>query len=94
MGGAVWAMFGAGLLLRGHLFSLFNSTTGLLSYVFGLFNLGTGLLYVLCRALDIGVAEQAKFATSEYGNVFLMVAGLLNFLLALDAFDLGAGRKS
>lgn len=94
LGGAVWIMFACGMLLRGHLFGLFNSTTGLLSYVFGLFNLGTGLLYLLCRALEIGVTEQARYATSEYGNVFLMVAGLLNYLLALDAFDIRAGRKS
>lgn len=94
LGGAVWLMFLAGLALGGHLYSLFSSTTGLLSYVFGLFDLGTGLLYVVCRAAGIGVVDQAQLATSEYGNVFLMVAGLLNYLLALDAFDIGAGRKS
>jgi hypothetical protein len=94
LGGAVWLMFLTGLWLGGHLYSLFSSTTGLLSYVFGFFNLGTGLLYILCRAAEIGVVDQAHLATSEYGNIFLMVAGLLNFLLALDAFDIGAGRKS
>lgn len=93
LGGAVWVMFIVGMLLRGHLYSLFSSTTGLLSYVFGFFNLGSGLLYVLCRVLNFGVEDQARFATAEYGNVFLMVAGLLNYLLALDAFDLKAGRK-
>ncbi|HEY0077980.1 MAG TPA: DUF6677 family protein [Pyrinomonadaceae bacterium] len=94
LGGAVWTMYALGLLLGGHLFSLFNSTTGLLSYVFGLFNLGAGLLYVASRALEIGAIDQAERATAEYGNVFLMVAGLLNYLLALDAFDIRAGRKS
>lgn len=93
VGGAVWVMFGYGLLMGGHLHSLLGSTTGLLSYVFGLFNVGAGLLYVVCRALGIGTSEQAHLPTSEYGNVFLMVAGLLNYLLALDAFDIGAGRK-
>lgn len=94
LGGAVWLMFFVGLWLGGHLYSMWTSTTGLLSYVFGFFNLGTGLIYVLCRAADIGVVDQAHLPTSEYGNIFLMVAGLLNFLLALDAFDIGAGRKS
>lgn len=94
MGGAVWLMYVLGILLGGHLFSLFSSTTGLLSYVFGFFNLGTGLLYVFCRASNIGALDQAQRATSEYGNVFLMVAGLLNYLLALDAFDVRAGRKA
>ena len=31
--------------------------------------------------------------TYEYGNTFLIVAGLLNFLVVLDAYDIGAGRK-
>ena len=33
-------------------------------------------------------------ATYEYGNTFLIVAGLLNTLAVLDVFDLGRGRKS
>jgi hypothetical protein len=32
-------------------------------------------------------------ATYEYGNTFMIVAGLLNFLVMLDAFDIGMGRK-
>jgi hypothetical protein len=33
-------------------------------------------------------------ATYEYGNTFLIVAGLLNALAVLDVFDIGMGRKS
>ena len=33
-------------------------------------------------------------ATYEYGNAFLIVAGLLNALVILDAFDIAAGRKA
>ena len=29
----------------------------------------------------------------EYGNAFLIVAGLLNMLVVLDAFDVAQGRK-
>ena len=32
-------------------------------------------------------------ASYEYGNTFLMTAGLLNFLVILDAFDIAMGRK-
>ena len=32
-------------------------------------------------------------ATYEYGNTFLIVSGLLNTLVALDAVDLARGRK-
>ena len=32
-------------------------------------------------------------ATWEYGNTFMIVAGLLNSLIVLDAFDIAMGRK-
>ena len=33
-------------------------------------------------------------ATYEYGNTFLIVSGLLNALVVLDAYDLASGRKT
>jgi hypothetical protein len=33
-------------------------------------------------------------ATYEYGNTFLIVAGLLNLLVALDAWDRAMGRRA
>ena len=32
-------------------------------------------------------------ASYEYGNTFVIVAGLLNMLVALDAYDVALGRK-
>ena len=32
-------------------------------------------------------------ASYEYGNTFLIVAGLLNMLVAIDAYDVRLGRK-
>jgi hypothetical protein len=31
--------------------------------------------------------------TYEYGNAFIIVAGLLNMLVVLDVFDIAQGRK-
>ena len=31
--------------------------------------------------------------TYEYGNTFVIVAGLLNMLVVLDVFDIAKGRK-
>jgi hypothetical protein len=31
--------------------------------------------------------------TFEYGNTFLIVSGLLNMLICLDAYDVALGRK-
>jgi hypothetical protein len=33
-------------------------------------------------------------AANEYGNTFTEVAGLLNILIVLDAYDVAVGRKS
>ena len=47
-----------------------------------------------------GFAENFQFGngniesvTFEYGNTFTIVAGLLNFLVVLDAYDIAVGRK-
>ena len=59
-------------------------------------NLGTGALYLVSWLLDYGFKDdpaQAARATYEYGNTFLLIAGLLNYLTMLDAFDIAAGRK-
>jgi hypothetical protein len=96
---AVCGMFLIGLLFGGHLFGLNGGGEGsssLLQLPPMIANLGTGLLYLLCWASNTGfsdAAEFAKLATFEYGNTFLLAAGLLNYLAMLDAFDIAAGRK-
>lgn len=100
LGGAVWAMFLAGMILGGHLFSLGGQEEGasaLLRVPPMIANLGSGVLYIFCWATNKGFAEgaeQAARATYEYGNTLLLVAGLLNYLAMLDAFDIAVGRKS
>jgi len=91
----VYLLYFTGLLLGGHLYGLHNvDEAGLLAYVFGFCDLGAGLVYLISLWGSIGLVDQASRATAEYGNVFIMIAGLLNYLLALDAFDLAARRKS
>lgn len=97
LGGAVWVMFITGLALGGHLFTVSSKEQGLLAVAVQLLpmsaNVGSGLLYLICWITNTGFAEQAHHLTYEYGNTFLLVAGLLNYLAALDAFDIAAGRK-
>jgi len=98
MGGAVWVCFIVGLGMGGHLFDL---TTGqgsspLLQVPPMIANLGSGILYLFEWLRGVGFADdpaQAAKATYEYGNTFLLIAGLLNYLNMLDAFDIAAGRK-
>ncbi len=53
-----------------------------------------GAPYFLARFLGLG-QDPALItrSTFEYGSTFTEVAGLLNILVALDAFDVAAGRK-
>ena len=56
-------------------------------------DLGSGLLYVIGRALDLGHGA-VQIATADYGTKFAVVAGLLNFIAAVDAHNISLGRKS
>ncbi len=100
LGGAVWTCFLGGLLMGGHLFSVGGAEQGfaaLLQIPPTIANVGSGALYLFCWMLSVGFADDpqhAARATFEYGNTFLLVAGLLNYLVMLDAFDISAGRKS
>lgn len=98
MGGAVWLCFFVGLAMGGHLFDLTaaEGSSQLLQVPPMIANLGTGALYIISWLLGTGFADdpqQAARATYEYGNTFLLIAGLLNYLVMLDAFDIAAGRK-
>ncbi len=94
LGGCVFGLFVTGLLLGGHLYRFTDTGAGLLAQVFGLFDLGAGLLYGAAQAAGLGADENAQLTTYEYGNTFLMIAGLVNYLVMLDAFDIKAGRKN
>ncbi len=100
LGGAVWASFLGGLWMGGHLFAVAGTDQGpsaLLQVPPMIANLGAGLLYIFCWLTGAGFADDpihAARATFEYGNTFLLIAGLLNYLAMLDAFDIAAGRKS
>lgn len=94
IGAIVISMFLSGLWLGGHLYGIHNTPEiGLLAYVYGFCNLGMGLIYLICLFANVGLADQAALPTAEYGNVFLIVAGLINYLSMLDTFDIAAGRK-
>ncbi|HKP45732.1 MAG TPA: DUF6677 family protein [Pyrinomonadaceae bacterium] len=100
LGGAVWISFLGGLWMGGHLFTVTGAepgTSSLLQLPPMIANLGSGILYLVSWVFGVGFADDpahAARATYEYGNTFLLTAGLLNYLAMLDAFDISAGRKS
>jgi hypothetical protein len=83
-------MFGFGLWLQGRLFPF--EPSDLLVFLGAIADRGVGLPYALAYFADAG-AGNVIAASYEYGNTFLMTAGLLNFLVILDAFDIAKGRK-
>ena len=83
-------MFAIGLALQGRLFpfELSDPLVGLAAIA----DLGIGLPYFIANALGAGVGE-VRAVTYEYGNAFVMTAGLLNLLVVIDAYDIALGRK-
>jgi hypothetical protein len=87
---ALPAMFAIGLLLHGRVFP-FELSEPLVALAAAA-NLAAGAPWIVSRMLDAG-AGVVTAASYEYGNTFLIVSGLLNALVVLDAFDIGMGRK-
>lgn len=83
-------MFAIGLWLEGRLFPL--DTSQPLVALASIADMGLGLPFLTAKMLGLG-AGRVVAVTFEYGNAFLIVAGLLNFLVMLDAFDIALGRK-
>jgi hypothetical protein len=88
---SIVAMFGIGLALKGKIYS--PNTAELLDMLNFAGNLGTGLLYVIARVFDLGQAS-VQVAIADYGTKFIVVAGLLNIISAVDAHSLATGRKA
>jgi hypothetical protein len=87
---ALPVMFVIGLFLQGRIFPF--QVSDILVMLAALADLGIGLVYFLAWPLGYG-AGKVTAVTYEYGNAFLIVAGLLNLLVILDAYDVARGRK-
>ena len=87
---ALPAMFLAGLLLHGRVFP-FELSEPLVALA-SIANVCAGAPWMIARLLDAG-GGTVTAVTYEYGNCFLIVSGLLNFLVILDAYDIALGRK-
>ena len=55
-------------------------------------DIGIGLPYLVAKAMGVGAGDVVAI-TYEYGNTFVIAAGLLNMLVVLDVFDIDKGRK-
>jgi hypothetical protein len=87
---SIIGMFVVGILMQGKLYS---NAHEILDYLGLAGDLGNGLVFILSRALGLG-AETEQVTTADWGTRFIVVAGMLNIIAAVDAHNLRTGRKS
>lgn len=88
---SIAAMFWLGIAMQG---KLYVPNTGDVLEMLGFAgDFGNGLFYALGRIFDLGHGA-VQLATADYGTKFIVVAGLLNFISAVDAHNLRIGRKA
>jgi TM2 domain-containing membrane protein YozV len=87
---AIGALFFLGVAMDSRLEISFG-LDDVLASLFSVAQMAIGLPYLVARLL--GFQGDVKSVTFEYGNTFTAVAGLLNILVVLDAYDTALGRK-
>jgi len=84
-------MFLLGVLMDGH---VYKPNGGDILDILGFVgDLGAGALYMVARILGVGDGASAH-VSADYGKVFIIVAGLLNFISVADAYHIAIGKKA
>ena len=86
----ITCMFVLGILMGARLYA--PNTADLLDMLGFLGDLGSGLLYLVSHGMGLGQAP-VQVVTADYGAKFVVVAGLLNLISAVDAHSIAIGRK-
>lgn len=88
---SIVSMFALGLAMHGKIYA---PTSDLISLdMLGFIgDLGNGLLFFISTFCGWG-QNIVQVVTADYGTKFIVVAGLLNFISAVDAHSLKLGRK-
>jgi len=86
---SIVCMFALGIAMQGKLYTGAQDILEMLGMVG---DLGNGLLFFLGRTFGLG-AQHVMITTQDYGTKFIVVAGLLNVIAAVDAHNLRTGRK-
>ncbi|MBA7698247.1 hypothetical protein ES703_106923 [subsurface metagenome] len=84
------SMTALGLFMGGKIYSF--QTENPLTILAFFSDIGNGLIFILSKIFSFGQGN-LKNATFEFGTAYIAGAGLLNYLVALDAFDIASGKK-
>ncbi len=87
---SIVSMYMIGIAMQGHVYT--PNGGDLLDILSFLGDACAGGLYIVSRALDWNPGLISK-ATADYGSKFIVVAGLLNFISAADAYHIAIGKK-
>jgi hypothetical protein len=87
---AITAMFSLGLAMQAKVYV--PNTGDPLDMLGFVGDIGSGALYIIARIFSLGQST-VQLVTADYGTKFVVVAGLLNFVAAVDAHNLHIGRK-
>jgi hypothetical protein len=88
--GCVAGMFAFGLAMQG---KVYQPNTGDLLDILGFIgDLGSGAFYFVARIFEWG-GTSITSAVADYGTKFIVVAGLLNIMAAVDAYHIAVGKK-
>jgi hypothetical protein len=86
---SIVCMFALGLAMQGHLYANAHEILEMLCLAG---DLGSGLLYFVGRAMGLGT-DPVQLTVADWGTRFIVVAGLLNVISAVDAHNIRTGRK-
>ncbi|HEV2277588.1 MAG TPA: DUF6677 family protein [Acidobacteriaceae bacterium] len=88
---AICLMFALGIAMQAKVYQ--PNTGDPLDMLGFLGDIGAGVLYLIARIFSLG-QPTVQLVTADYGTKFVVVAGLLNFIAAVDAHNLYIGRKA
>jgi len=83
-------LLGLGLIMKGKFYSVEPFHPLLILGFLG--DLGNGIFYFLIKLMGLGKGT-IEAVTYHYGTTYMVSAGLINFLVALNAFDIARGKR-
>jgi hypothetical protein len=87
---SIVVLFVFGILMEGKVYT--PNTGDVLDMLSFVGDLGNGVLYFAARIFHWGKGA-IHMASASYGTIFIVVAGLLNIICAVDAHHIAIGKK-
>lgn len=89
---SVGVLVAIGVAMHGNIFT-WEGANDAFDFLGFLSNAGTGLFYYAAHSLG-GATIDVAHAAGDYGTRFFAVAGVLNLLCVMEAYEIARGRKS